>query len=89
MIQRSCSADFDWVATPAHIIPKMAASQDDNDDLASLDLFQDPEGFYQPEKPATFTTYVMKNGRRLDLRLVGHSPLWVGHSHHFTKRFVC
>ncbi|KEF55306.1 uncharacterized protein A1O9_08960 [Exophiala aquamarina CBS 119918] len=56
----------------------MAASSDDNDELPSLDLFQDPAGFYPPEKPPSFTTYLMKNGRHINLRLVGHSPLW-GH----------
>lgn len=80
---------MNWVVAAANFVSSMAASNDDNDDLASLDLFQDPEGFYQPEKPATFTTYVMKNGRRLNLRLVGHSPLWVGHSHHLTEPFFC
>ena len=71
----------------------MAASSDDNDngsdDLPSLDLFKDPEGFYQPEKPPTSTSYLMKSGRCITLRLVGHSPLWVGHSHCFVSPFVC
>lgn len=67
----------------------MTASGDDSDDLGSLNLFQDPEGFYESDKPATFTTYVMKSGRRINLRLVGHSPLWVGHSHRVAKLFVC
>ncbi|KIW14085.1 hypothetical protein PV08_06866 [Exophiala spinifera] len=48
------------------------------DDAASLDIFQEPEDFYQPEKPATFTTYTLKTGQVINLRLVGHSPLW-GH----------
>lgn len=44
---------------------------------APLDLFQEPADFYRPEKPATFTTYILQNGQNLNLRLVGHSPLWV------------
>jgi len=44
---------------------------------ASIDLFQEPADFYQPERPPTFTTYTLQNGQRLTLRLVGHSPLWV------------
>ncbi|KAK5062897.1 hypothetical protein LTR84_004973 [Exophiala bonariae] len=56
----------------------MPTSSDENDDLGSSDLFQDPEGFYEPDKPATVTSYSLKSGRRIDLRLVGHSPLW-GH----------
>lgn len=54
----------------------MSQSEGD-DDVASLDIFQEPEGFYQPEKPATFTTYTLKTGQAIELRLVGHSPLWV------------
>lgn len=48
-----------------------------DDDVASAALFNEPEDFYQPEKPATFTTYTLTNGRLFNLRLVGHSPLWV------------
>ncbi|KAL2414110.1 Protein N-terminal and lysine N-methyltransferase efm7 [Exophiala dermatitidis] len=51
---------------------------DEEDDPVSLDLFQEPADFYQPEKPATFTTYTLQNGQTISLRLVGHSPLW-GH----------
>jgi nicotinamide N-methyltransferase len=40
-------------------------------------LFQEPEGYYQPEKPATTTTHTLKSGEILTLRLVGHNPLWV------------
>lgn len=50
---------------------------DEEDDPVSLDLFQEPADFYQPEKPATFTTYTLQNGQTISLRLVGHSPLWV------------
>jgi len=42
-----------------------------------LDLFQEPEGFYKPEKEATFVSHKMLDGRELNLRLVGHNPLWV------------
>ncbi|KAF2663185.1 hypothetical protein BT63DRAFT_128691 [Microthyrium microscopicum] len=42
------------------------------------DLFQDPEGFYQGEKPFSFQTHTLKTGVELKLRLVGHNPLW-GH----------
>lgn len=48
-----------------------------DEDAPAVDLFHEPEGYFQPEKPATFTTYALKNGRVLNLRLVGHSPLWV------------
>lgn len=67
----------------------MPTSGDENDELGSLDLFQDPEGFYEPDKPATFTSYSLRSGRRIELRLVGHSPLWVRHSDSSAKLFVC
>ncbi|EXJ90713.1 hypothetical protein A1O1_03817 [Capronia coronata CBS 617.96] len=51
---------------------------DEDDTPLSLDLFQEPADFYQPEKPATFTKYTLQSGQVLSLRLVGHSPLW-GH----------
>ncbi|KAJ4527373.1 hypothetical protein HRR83_000125 [Exophiala dermatitidis] len=47
---------------------------DEEDDPVSLDLFQEPADFYQPEKPATFTTYTLQNGQTISLRL-GHL-LW-------------
>jgi EEF1A N-terminal glycine/lysine methyltransferase len=51
---------------------------DDEDSPASLDIFQEPAEFYQPDKPPSFVTYTLKGGSALHLRLVGHSPLWVG-----------
>ncbi|KAI1612860.1 putative methyltransferase-domain-containing protein [Exophiala viscosa] len=53
-------------------------NSNDEAEAESLDLFQEPADFYQPEKQATFTTYTLRNGQTLKLRLVGHSPLW-GH----------
>lgn len=44
----------------------------------TLDLFDEPKDFYAPERPATFTCYVTKQGTEIPLRLVGQSPLW-GH----------
>lgn len=40
-------------------------------------LFQEPDDFYPPERPATFTQYTLLSGQTLNLRLVGHNPLWV------------
>ncbi|KIX04066.1 uncharacterized protein Z518_07619 [Rhinocladiella mackenziei CBS 650.93] len=56
----------------------MDDGSDDGQASESLDLFQEPPDFYQPDKPATFTNYTLKNGHTVTLRLVGHSPLW-GH----------
>ncbi|CAK4032463.1 nicotinamide N-methyltransferase Nnt1 like [Lecanosticta acicola] len=43
-----------------------------------LDLFQEPEGFYEKEKEPTEVVHHTLNGETLNLRLVGHNPLW-GH----------
>lgn len=43
----------------------------------TTELFQDPEGFYSKEKPATVDSYTLSSGETLVVRLVGHSPLWV------------
>ena len=41
------------------------------------DLFREPEGYYEAEKPATLVEYTSPQGRSYRLRLVGHNPLWV------------
>lgn len=48
-----------------------------DDDLIDTALFQEPEGYFQPEKPATYTSHTLLSGQTLRLRLVGHNPLWV------------
>ena len=45
------------------------------------DLFNEPDDYYQSEKPATFVEHTLQSGQQLRLRLVGHNPLWV-RSHH-------
>lgn len=55
----------------------MPESRDSDQDSDAVDLFQEPDDFYQPEKPASFTKYTLKDGQVISLRLVGHSPLWV------------
>ena len=49
-----------------------------NDELL-LDpsIFQEPDGYFQPEKPATYAEHTLLNGQTLRLRLVGFNPLWV------------
>ena len=49
----------------------------DSDSEGELGIFQEPEGFYQPEKEPSFVDYTLQSGLKLDLRLVGHNPLWV------------
>jgi len=53
----------------------MSSSDDESD---AFNLFTEPKDFYQPEKPATYTSYTTKQGIEVPLRLVGHNPLW-GH----------
>jgi nicotinamide N-methyltransferase len=48
----------------------------DSEDVG-IDLFQEPEGFYEPEKQPTFATHKLLSGKDLSIRLVGHNPLWV------------
>lgn len=58
--------------------PSAVTADMSSDDEAGLDLFQEPEGYYAPEKEPTFVRHRMLNGDELQLRLVGHNPLWVG-----------
>jgi hypothetical protein len=41
------------------------------------DLFNEPDDYYLPEKPAKFIQHILQSGQELRLRLVGHDPLWV------------
>jgi hypothetical protein len=46
-------------------------------DEESIDLFQEPADFYEPEKQASFASHQLLSGKELTVRLVGHNPLWV------------
>ena len=50
----------------------MGSSNADGDEPA--DIFQEPLGYYPPEKPPQFIEYSLKAGHLLSLRLLGHSP---------------
>ncbi|OJD33276.1 nicotinamide n-methyltransferase [Diplodia corticola] len=50
-----------------------------DDEAAGLDLFQEPEGYFQPEKPPTYATHKLESGEELKVRLVGFNPLWGHH----------
>ena len=62
-------------AIPIHpnLPPTMASEVEEE----SLDLFQEPVDFYEPEKQATFASHQLLSGKELKVRLVGHNPLWV------------
>lgn len=49
-----------------------------SNDGDNINLFEEPPDFYQPEKEATFATHSLLSGKDLQVRLVGHNPLW-GH----------
>ncbi|GAB7365585.1 hypothetical protein MBLNU230_g6656t1 [Neophaeotheca triangularis] len=57
----------------------MPGSTSSDDQGADLDIFQEPEGFREPEKQPTFAQHRMLDGRDLNVRLVGHNPLWGHH----------
>ncbi|KAK0659539.1 Protein N-methyltransferase nnt1 [Lasiodiplodia hormozganensis] len=54
-------------------------SSDNEEEGAGLDLFQEPEGYFQPEKPPTYATHKLESGEELKVRLVGFNPLWGHH----------
>lgn len=41
------------------------------------DMFQDPVGYFPPEPSATYVEHTLLCGQTIQLRLVGHNPLWV------------
>lgn len=53
------------------------SNHSDSED-GELGIFREPEGYYEPEKQPTFAKHRMLNGQELNMRLVGHNPLWVG-----------
>jgi EEF1A N-terminal glycine/lysine methyltransferase len=56
-------------------------SDDGDDSAGAFDLFQEPADYLQKEKPSTVDHYSMRSGRQMELRLIGHSPLWVCYIH--------
>ena len=51
------------------------ASEDEDDAIA--DIFQEPDGYFQPKEPPHFVEHTLLSGQTLRLRLVGSNPLWV------------
>jgi len=54
--------------------------RDESEEEEVLDtaLFKEPDDYYRPPEPPTFTDYTLLSGEKLRLRLVGKNPLW-GH----------
>jgi nicotinamide N-methyltransferase len=59
------------------------------DDFEVGDMFQDPEGFYPEEKPATFSEHQMLCGKTVRVRLVGSHPLYVRPRPGRANRMIC
>jgi nicotinamide N-methyltransferase len=58
----------------------MSSEREDDvlqDGLDAGGLFNDPEGFYPPEKEPTFAEHQMLSGQTVRVRLVGSHPLYV------------
>ena len=47
------------------------------DPLDTGDLFQEPDGFYEPEKEPSYAEHRMLSGQTVRVRLVGSHPLYV------------
>lgn len=52
------------------------ASETDAENLLTS-MFQDPVGYFPPEPSATYVEHTLLCGQTIQLRLVGHNPLWV------------
>ncbi|KAH7068157.1 putative methyltransferase-domain-containing protein [Paraphoma chrysanthemicola] len=48
-------------------------------DEEGIDLFQEPDDFYEPEKQPSFASHQLLSGQKVTVRLVGHNPLWGHH----------
>ena len=56
----------------------MSTLDDDEAEIGTVAMFEEPQGYYQPEKQPTTVSHTTLSGLSLSLRLIGHSPLWVG-----------
>ncbi|KAI9813488.1 MAG: nicotinamide n-methyltransferase [Pycnora praestabilis] len=56
--------------------PEIAECEDE--DIGYASLFHVPAEYYLPKKNPTYAEYTLGSGKLLQLRLVGHNPLW-GH----------
>lgn len=59
--------------------PKPIDPMSDSDSDIGGGLFTEPPDFYKPEKPPTFVEFSLKTSQKINLRLVGHNPLWGHH----------
>lgn len=50
---------------------------DSNAENLITDMFEEPDGYFPPEPLASYVEYTLLCGQIIQLRLVGHNPLWV------------
>ena len=73
-------------------IQRVARSSDDDtakptkasevDDVAvDANMFNEPDDYYQKAKAATCVKHTLRSEEVVNLRLVGHNPLWVRFTH--------
>jgi hypothetical protein len=43
-----------------------------------FNMFEEPSDYFKPEPQPSFAQHTLRSGDQLQLRLVGHNPLWVG-----------
>jgi len=68
----------------------MNGMDSDEDDPLGNNMFQEPQGYREAERPATYAEHTLLSGETLRLRLVGHNPLWVSEalSYDYTQRIA-
>lgn len=67
-----CAAS--WTC-PTEYPPTMSEDHDESE----LHMFEEPEGYFQPDKLHSYQNFTLETGETLNLRLVGHNPLWVSY----------
>ena len=55
----------------------MADIKQQDEAISAFDMFEEPAGFYEAPKEPTFAEHKLLSGDILNIRLVGHNPLWV------------
>lgn len=44
---------------------------------SEIDIFKEPDGYREAEKPHTHQSFTSRHGKSITVRLVGQNPLWV------------
>ena len=77
LLETGSRAEWQPVTVAQDSLLPSSMSTDDEEPIDES-LFKEPEGYYAPEKPATYAEHtLLLSGETLKLRLVGHNPLWV------------